>query len=313
MPKRSRPLPKDWSRVTRFKMALVTRDPEGKRLLGLCRAGAELVKQWGPRPRKQQLDDYANWLSALPPDYNDQLNALHAKYGIRPTDNPQSILEVSAPATWGTNFGYPPQMAVSLDVQGQMKRIPWRPSPTPVLLSRTDPPTLGVAVYLTEITKKDLERLARWFKARVRECLNALPKGRVAALVPELEFLRTVTERQFFKDLRRYDLHMERKLSFRKIAVCEKAIEDAKKRGRALTVDDCLKEMPGSVSGRPQRESSVRASVHRIFEAIYRRRYQATRPQMDTAGLSLTVRRRIPLEGRQIGKIRPSGWEKSTT
>jgi hypothetical protein len=173
-------------------------------------------------------------------------------------------------------------------------------------------PLATFQVDLSGITLWDLDKISKEFRRALRSFLRSRPAWS-GAVPPQLAFLQTVRTEQFFKDLRRYDLYMEQRLSCRKIAAFEKAIDEAREKGRTLTVDDCLKVMPGPVSGSAQRESSVRASVKRIFEAIYRRTFRARRSEMDTTTLSFAARRRIPVKGRKVSRILPSAWEKSTT
>lgn len=135
-----------------------------------------------------------------------------------------------------------------------------------------EPPTLSITINLAQVTQWDLDRLAKQIKGAVREGLKALPDDFRRDPSP-LGFLRTVSERQFSKDLRRYDLHMTHGLSFRLIALLEKL----EKRGKTLPEKARSRPVRMNVPG----ESAVREAVARIYQAIYRKLYRARRRRLD--------------------------------
>jgi hypothetical protein len=134
-------------------------------------------------------------------------------------------------------------------------------------------PTLTITVNLAEVTHRDLERLASEFKYHVGQELRARPRRSRRESRP-LDFLRTVTEEQFYQDLRRYDLHITEGLTFRKIAFTE----SLEKRGKSH--DDQFRSRPLRVNTRG--ESAVRESVARIYRAIHRKAYKARRRRLDS-------------------------------
>lgn len=134
-----------------------------------------------------------------------------------------------------------------------------------------EPPTLSITINLAQVTQRDLERLAKQVKGAVRESLKTLPNPRRDS--SPLRFLRTVTERQFAKDLRRYDLHMAHGLTFRLITLMEKL------EGKGKTLDERAHSRP--VGFNVPGESSVREAVARISRAVYRKPYRARRRRLD--------------------------------
>jgi hypothetical protein len=141
-------------------------------------------------------------------------------------------------------------------------------------LMAKDPPRLRIMVRLDLVTTHDIERLARHFRAALKAGLQQSDREQHA-----LRWLRTVKPVVFNRDLRRYDLHRQQGLTFRQIAYLERE----ERRGRPL--------MPGQLRGMPVRiepgaESSVRASVQRIYRSIYRVPYHARRLAPDHSNVS---------------------------
>jgi len=282
----------------RYKWELMKRDP----------LGLECVRLFPPHVSVSSLAD-------APLDARVQaFLKLQEKYHVRltpiwelvtsKTDNPFQSLEsvrtlaggrevasfpfgFEEPIRYGTNFGFPPEVTAG-DISKGEPPIIMKPSPPPVLLTPTYPPTLAMAVDLSEICLRDLDRLARRFKDLIRKALdfktrNEWARKALPEIHPtgprELAFLRTVSERQFAKDLRRYDLHMVHGLPFRVIGLHERA----EKAGRPVPLNRLPRTVGDSVKG----ESSVRASVNRIFRAIYRRPYAARRRRLDHPALGI--------------------------
>jgi hypothetical protein len=127
--------------------------------------------------------------------------------------------------------------------------------------------SVSVTVNLAEVTKWNLDKLGRDFKAIVRQALRESPyspaKARRMQEPPPLHFLRTVTPDQFYRDLKRYDLWAKYRLPFRLIAF----FENKEKQGEAIPSPPRRKKLGFSVPG----EDAVEKSVQRIFRAIHRK------------------------------------------
>lgn len=149
------------------------------------------------------------------------------------------------------------------------QRIPHVFFPAP---ERDQVPATYVRVDLSRITLWDLDTLATDFKEILRNTL-ALARGTGAQSDPrELAFLKTVRQDVFYRDLKRYDLHIKHGLTYRLIGFLET-------RGRTTPPDASLSSH--RVGTMIPTESSVSDSVQRIYEAIHRVRYNAKSKQLE--------------------------------
>ncbi len=225
-------------RIAKFKWELVQRDPD---FVELQKTERELA---ATRSDRTENDDRGIALS-------NRVHALLAKYNV-PLEEAGLTLRMGKPVMFETNFGHR-RTKVPRIPDNPEEELKWTPDPSGIsaLLSPDSPPTLAVAVALTAITQRDLNGLARWFKQRVKECLKEMPK--TPGVDPaELVFLRRVSESQFAKGIRYYDLHFRDGRSFGEIARQEHTKAD-----------------------------TVRKSVQRIYRAIHRKPYQARRRRLD--------------------------------
>ncbi len=136
-------------------------------------------------------------------------------------------------------------------------------------------------IDLSRVTLWDLERLARDFKMNLRKSLGGSHKplrGWPASEPEELAFLRTVRPDVFYRDLQRYDLHIKHGLSYRLIALLE--VE-----GKASNLDQIPQQR--LVRKKIPPESGVGDSVPRIYQAIYRKKYNAKRRRLDTPAVGI--------------------------
>ena len=145
---------------------------------------------------------------------------------------------------------------------------------------------LPVAVDMRGVTMHRLADLAAQFKAAVRRALARRPAGLRPSLRPpaQLAFLRRIGDATFVRYLWRYDLHIRFGLSFRLIAVQERANPEWRATTRPGSPGNSA-GLPSSQNSppfpaRPQQvgmqvrgEDAVARSVHLIFEAIHRRPY----------------------------------------
>lgn len=151
------------------------------------------------------------------------------------------------------------------------RRAPRSQREAPRLEARLRGDTLRLRVDLTSATHWDLAALEKRFTRVVRGALRVLPHEHRGTGSP-LGFLRTVSSKAFSRDLKRYDLHVSRGLSFRLIAL----VEEQERRGVA---SPAIRRHPIGVPVRG--EDSVEASVQRIHSAIFRAPYKARRRRLD--------------------------------
>jgi hypothetical protein len=135
------------------------------------------------------------------------------------------------------------------------------------------PPRIQVVVRLDLVTEHDIGRLARQFRAVLKKALQLRGRG-----AHPLRWLRTVAPALFDRDLRRYDLHFQETLSFRKIAY----LEAQQRRGRPVTPATLRQVRVMSVAAGA--ESSVRASVQRVYLSIHREPYRSRRQATGASG-----------------------------
>lgn len=133
-------------------------------------------------------------------------------------------------------------------------------------------PAIYVRVDLSRTTLWDLERLAADFKEVLRYAL-AQSRGTGAPSDPsELAFLKTVRQDVFYRDLKRYDLHINHHLTYRLIGFLEA-------HGHKSPPDQSLSSHR---VGEPiSTESSVSDSVRRIYAAIHRVKYSGKSKQLE--------------------------------
>jgi hypothetical protein len=137
-----------------------------------------------------------------------------------------------------------------------------------------EPPRLRIQVRLDLVTTHDVERLAGEFRHALRSSLERAGRHDEHAL----RWLRTVKSALFNRDLRRYDLHREEGLSFRQIAYLERT----ERVGKPVK-PGALRGMTISIA--PGAESSVRGSVQRVYQSIYRVPYRAKRMAASTSNV----------------------------
>lgn len=134
-------------------------------------------------------------------------------------------------------------------------------------------PALYVRVDLSRTTLWDLDKLATDFKEILRTALDLSRETGVLSDPRELAFLKTVRQDVFYRDLRRYDLHVKHRLPYRLIGLYEA-------HGRTTPPDASLSSHR---VGKPiQTESGVSDSVRRIYEAIHRVKYSAKSAQPES-------------------------------
>lgn len=133
-------------------------------------------------------------------------------------------------------------------------------------------PALYVRVDLSRTTLWDLDKLAADFKETLRNTLDLSRETGVLSDPRELAFLKTVRQDVFYRDLRRYDLHVKSGLTYRLIGFLET-------HGQKTPPDVSLSS---HCVGKPiPTESSVSNSVQRIYEAIHRVKYSAKSVQLE--------------------------------
>ncbi len=155
---------------------------------------------------------------------------------------------------------------------------PWQfPGP----MNANAPPAIFFQIDLSRVTIWDLQRLARDFKRILRASLLGSDKsllGWPASEPKELAFLRTVGSDFFYRDLQRYDLHIKHGLTYRLIALLE--VE-----GKANNLDQIPRQR--RVGKKIPVESSISDSVQRIYQAIYRKKYNSKRRRLDTPAVGM--------------------------
>ena len=234
------------------------RDPLWQKLKEI-KASQRKQEDWKPGGRVDQLRD-----------------TLEYKYGVywvsssRPQATTTRRVELIIPNKYAEQDGffipYWPTIMAFVARGKDPITLPKFPPPCPTRPLRT--PRLLIEVDLERVGFWDLAALTDRFREVVRAGLKKLKKGNGPPAIAPFRYTRLKT---FRRDLRRYDLHMTYGLSFRLIALTE----DLERRGKK--VPENLRRV-----GRPIRtESGVRRSVHRIYRAIYGKRYNAKRRRLD--------------------------------
>lgn len=150
------------------------------------------------------------------------------------------------------------------------RRIPNVFFPDP---GRDQVPAMYVRVDLSRTTLWDLDSLAANFKEILRNALGLSRETGVPSDPRELAFLKTVRQDVFYRDLRRYDLHIEHRLTYRLIGLLET-------HGRTTQPNASLSSH--RVGQLIRTESSVSNSVRRIYEAIHREKYRYQSAQLES-------------------------------
>jgi len=133
-------------------------------------------------------------------------------------------------------------------------------------------PALYVRVDLSRITLWDLNRVAADFNEVLRNALRQSADLGAPSDPRELAFLKTVRPDVFYRDLRRYDLHVKHGATYRLIGLLET-------HGGTIPPDTPLSQHR---VGKPiSSESTVSDSVRRIYQAIHRVRYTGKSRQLD--------------------------------
>ncbi len=146
---------------------------------------------------------------------------------------------------------------------------------------KPDPPWVhGFTVNLEGAKISHLSRHAHRFKTGLKGALGNLATHTLPD-PKELLFLRTVTEKNFLKDLKRYDRHVTRGLPCRHIAW----LESQEKKGKGIP------EKPPHrvIRHKVREESSVLDSVQRIFLAIHRKPYRVRDRRRDTPAIGVEL------------------------
>ncbi len=135
-------------------------------------------------------------------------------------------------------------------------------------------PAIYVRVDLSRTTLWDLDRLATDFKEVLRNALAQYRKTGTPSDPSELAFLKTVRKDVFYRDLKRYDLHINHRLPYRLIGFLEL-------HGRTPPDASLSSHRVGKTVST---ESSVSDSVRRIYAAIHRVKYRwkSTQPEKRT-------------------------------
>ncbi len=244
-----------------MKMELMSRDPLWRELVKIFEASEEPEDDWKPGGRVDQLRQTLERKYQLPcRTVSPRHVGKSPELIILDEDSPKAKAD-----WWIPGFSIPPIRTTIAHFEGLLiQRI--RPSPH---CEKSETPRFLVEVDLGRVGAWDLSYLVDEFRERLRAALKNFKKGWKE--IPELGAFRYVNTEIFHSDLRRYDLHITHGLSFRLIGL----VESLERQGKDVP------KRQRRVGHKVPAESSVGGSVHRIYRAIYRKRYNAKRRRLD--------------------------------